>query len=179
MKKVLNFAQFFLISFFLLFISYSNVFSAELQGKIIKVSDGDTIWVRLENGNRVKVRIWGIDTPEKFPSRKLYKSARYCHVTPEEEVHLGKLASEKAKQILDHLKVKLITHGRGYYGRLLAEIILPDGTNYGILMIKEGFACVYWKNHNPVYLRALKKAKKERRGLWSIDYNLMKCLCGR
>jgi len=177
-KKTIGF-KILLYFFLLLFFSCTNAFSTELKGKVARISDGDTFWVRLENGNRVKVRVWGIDTPEKFKSKKLYREAYRCGVSPERMKRLGKLASQKAKEILDHSKVVLRGKGRGYYGRFLAEVFLPDGTNYGLEMIEEGYACVYWKNHNPVYLRALEKAKKERKGLWNIDYELMECLCGR
>ena len=179
MQRIINFTKAFLILFFILLVSYANGVSTELQGKITKISDGDTFWVRLENGNRIKVRVWGIDTPEKFKSKKLYREANRCGVSVEEMKRLGKLASEKAKEILDHSKVVLKGKGRGYYGRYLAELFLPDGTNYGLEMIKEGYACVYWRNHNPVYLKALEKAKEERKGLWSIDYELMRCFCER
>ncbi|CAD7775187.1 hypothetical protein DMNBHIDG_01077 [Candidatus Methanoperedenaceae archaeon GB37] len=40
------------------------------QATILKVSDGDTVWV-LMDGRRVKLRLLGIDTPEKFKSKKL------------------------------------------------------------------------------------------------------------
>ncbi len=33
-----------------------------LKGRVVKVSDGDTVWVMLENGNRVKIRVWGLLT---------------------------------------------------------------------------------------------------------------------
>ncbi len=77
-------------------------FAAGLKGKVVKVSDGDTIWVRLDNGNRVKVRVWGIDTPEKFRSKKLFREARRCGVEPAAIVHLGKLAPRQAEELLDH-----------------------------------------------------------------------------
>ena len=43
------------------------IFSPELwawSGKVVGVSDGDTITV-LHNGKGVKIRLYGVDTPEK------------------------------------------------------------------------------------------------------------------
>jgi len=177
-KKTIGF-KILLYFFLLLFFSCTNAFSTELKGKVARISDGDTFWVRLENGNKIKVRVWGIDTPEKFESKKLFREANRCGVSVEEMKRLGKLASEKAKELLDHSKVVLKEKGRGYYGRFLAEAFLPDGTNYGLEIIEEGYACVYRKNYNPDYLTALGKAKKERKGLWNIEYELMRCLCGK
>ncbi len=147
------------------------------KAKVIKVSDGDTVWIWTKDGRKFKVRIWGIDTPEKFESRKLFRDASRCGVTPDEIKHLGRLASRKAKELLDRSWVRLKTRGRGYYGRVLGIIYLPDGTNFGLEMIKEGYACVYRKNYEPEYHEALWKAQKEHKGLWSLNYKLMECLC--
>jgi len=159
-----------------LFLFTGLTYGKILRGKIVRVSDGDTVWIRLNNGNRVKVRIYGIDTPEKFRSGKLFRESERCEVAPERMIKLGKLASKRGKEILDHSKVTIITHGRGYYGRLLGTIIV-NGMDYGLEMIREGYSCVYWRSAPPKYIRAMRQAEKERRGLWSIDYSLMKCLC--
>jgi len=63
------------------FFSYTNAFFTELKGKVTKISDGDTFWVRLENGKRVKIRVWGIDTSEKFESKKFFREVRRCGVS--------------------------------------------------------------------------------------------------
>ena len=36
---------------------------SDITGKVVKVSDGDTIWV-LDTKKKVKVRLLGIDAPE-------------------------------------------------------------------------------------------------------------------
>ena len=36
----------------------------QYSGKIIKVYDGETFWVKLENGDIDSVKMWGIDAPE-------------------------------------------------------------------------------------------------------------------
>ena len=148
-----------------------------LKGRVQKVSDGDTVWVQLENGNRVKIRVWGIDTPEKFRSKKLNREARRCAVPTRDVVELGRLATKRARELLDHRVVLIETHGRGYYGRLLGRLILADGKDFGLEMIRSGYACAYDRSAPIEYLRAEEEAKGERRGLWGKDYSLMECLC--
>jgi len=153
-------------------------FSVE-KAKIIRVSDGDTIVVEnLHSYQKEKVRIWGIDTPEKFESKKLYREVKKCHTTPERIKYLGILASKHAHLYLyEGEEVKLEKIGKGYYGRIIGKIYLPDGKDYGFLMVKDGYACVYWRNTSPQYKKAMEEAKEEKRGLWKVDYELMKCLC--
>ena len=76
----------------------------------------------------------------------------------------------------------------GENGRVLGIIFLPDGTNVNERMAGDGFACVYryhggkspelpmeeWIRLNEL----MKRAKRERRGLWGEAYKVMECLCG-
>jgi len=168
-----------------LFKSFS--WAGSFSGKIVKVSDGDTIWVKVERSNRkIKIRILGIDTPEKFSSKKLSREAIACCVSEKRIVRLGKLSSKHAMEILDHSWVHVKTFGHGRYGRTLGFIFVHH-ENFSYRMVEDGFACVYrTKNgkskelpyHDWVELLSLeRKAKQERRGLWSVDYELMDCLC--
>lgn len=158
------------------------------QAGVLKVSDGDTIWVRM-NGKEVKLRLLGIDTPEKFESKKLYREAAECGVSAGYMKSLGKLAilHAKKKYPYEGEQVKVIIYGYGYYGRALVIVILPDGTNYNEQMVADGYACVYkyrdrkskelpwgeWRKLNEL----LEQAKKEKRGLWEKDCEVMECLC--
>ena len=147
--------------------------------KVIRISDGDTIWVEnLKTHERIKIRILGIDTPEKFFTEKLFREARWCGVSPERMHYLGKLASKHAHFYLkDGERVKVIPKGYGYYGRLLGKVELPNGKDYGLLMLKDGYACVYWKSASEKYIEAMKEAEKEHKGLWGSYPFLMRCLC--
>ena len=51
---------------FLLFFSIpSLVLATTLEGKVIKVADGDTITIMDDSGNKHRIRLGGIDAPEK------------------------------------------------------------------------------------------------------------------
>jgi hypothetical protein len=41
-------------------------FATELSGKVVGVSDGDTFTLLLPNNSTVRIRLHGIDTPEKY-----------------------------------------------------------------------------------------------------------------
>ena len=47
----------------LLLILIPSICLSDITGKVLKVSDGDTIWV-LDTKEKVKVRLLGIDAPE-------------------------------------------------------------------------------------------------------------------
>ena len=97
---------------------------------ITKITDGDTVWVRT-GSRRIKLRLLGIDTPEEYYSKKMLKDVRICGTTYNQMKQLGLAATKHAKTMLHRGKnVSIETFGRGYYGRTLAYVILPDGSNY-------------------------------------------------
>lgn len=89
----------------------------------------------------------------------------------------GKTCHEKGPGAPGHRMVLIETHGRGYYGRLLGRLVLTNGKDFGLEMIRSGYACAYDRSAPGKYLQAEEEAKAERRGLWRKDYSLMECLC--
>lgn len=185
-----------LISIFLSIFMSTVSFSATYQAVILKVSDGDTVWVKIYralpegmmHGRRVKLRLLGIDTPEEYPSRKMDKDIEMCHTTFKQMRKLGLLATKHAKTMLyKGERVTVVTKGRGYYGRTLVFIILPDGTNYNEKEVADGYACVYkWHGRKSRELseeefekleRLMERAQEEGKGLWGEYRGIMECLC--
>ena len=105
--------------------------------KVLAVVDGDTIKIDTKAGP-LTVRIIGIDTPETVHPFK--------PVEP-----LGPEATARARELLIDKTVRIQydpdpAHDRwGKYGRLLAYIELPDGRDFGLIMIREGLAKAYPK----------------------------------
>ncbi len=141
--------------------------------KVVKVYDGDTFKCRLENGEEVKVRLIGIDTPESRRNRKAYRDAERSGKSVEEIVRLGKMASEFTKRLIPpgtvvYLETDVQLHDR--YGRLLAYVYLPDGRMLNEVLVEEGYATVYTFPPNVKYAERFvelqRKAMRERRGLW-------------
>jgi len=128
---------------------------------VVKVVDGDTFDVNID-GQTKRIRVIGINTPEVVDPRKKVE----C---------FGKEASEKAKSILLGKKVNLErdpTQGdTDKYGRLLRYVFLEDGTDFGLLMIKQGYAYEYTHNfpykYQNEYKKAQKQAEESKIGLWA------------
>ena len=55
--------------------------------KVIKITDGDTIWVMAENGTKYKIRLLGVDTPEIYHENIM---GVHLHVNPYRESGLCK-----------------------------------------------------------------------------------------
>ena len=134
--------------------------------KIVKVVDGDTVDVE-KNGQKMRLRLIGLDTPEIVDLRKPVQ----C---------FAKEASDKARQILTGQTVRLEmdpTQGElDKYGRTLAYIFVPaNSTIEGILfneyMIAEGFGHEYTYRLPYKYMEEFKAAEKSARenkkGLWA------------
>lgn len=98
---------------------------------VADVVDGDT-WVS-DTGE--KIREIGIDTPETWTA--FGEVGWSCEA---ERAH-GEIANARARELLEGQRVHLETEGSlDRYGRLLGNTILPDGRDYGDVMIAEGLA---------------------------------------
>ena len=80
---------------------------AEFAGKVVGVSDGDTMTVLCDR-TQVRIRLYGIDCPET-----------------------GQDFGFRAKQFTAELAfgqvVKVVPRDRDRYGRIVADVVLPDG----------------------------------------------------
>lgn len=128
------------------------------------VEDGDTFEIEIL-GKTERVRMIGIDTPETIDRRKPVQ----C---------FGPEASERTKRLLTGATVTLTsdtaTGDRDIYGRLLRYVTLADGSDYGELSLREGFAREYdFRGQRyakrTTYRAAQIEAKTTHRGLWSAD----------
>lgn len=108
-----------------------------VPAKVLNVIDGDTIKVEMDLGwgvfKRDSVRVLGINSPEL--------RVKIDALWPEIEWP-GLKALEAAKQFLDigEQSVTIVSKQLDKYGRTLGDVILPDGTSLGILMMQAGWA---------------------------------------
>ena len=134
-----------------------------VSGRVVRVSDGDTVVVLEENAagqkSEVKVRLDGIDAPEKSQP-----FGEYCR---------KKLADRVAGK---SVQVKVRKEDR--YGRSLGRIQIQNEsvglTDASLLQLEAGCAWFYRhysKEHTPEDRRAFEKAESRARsskvGLWS------------
>jgi micrococcal nuclease len=135
---------------------------------VVRITDGDTVRVRMPDGTIEKVRFIGVDTPEKYGKAQPY----------------GREASAYTKKRLDGRKVwlQIGTEPRDRYERLLAYIWLAPPRNlsdaelraklFNAQLVIEGYAMQLTYPPNVEYVDALtrfvREARAANRGLWAI-----------
>lgn len=144
---------------------------------VTHVTDGDTLHVTM-NGKDEKVRILYIDTPEKYGGAKLEKDAKKAGISADKEQELGKLSSGYASKFFQKGdKVNVTSDKKDQYGRLLGAVS-KNGVDYSTQIIKDGYSCIYKKASYPKELdNVLLSAKESKKGLWSVDFEVMSKLC--
>ena len=136
---------------------------------VSKVIDGDTF--KMSNGE--KVRLLGIDTPEKFDSEKLERQTGQSGRDKETSKKLGEASSEYVRKLVEGKKVILV-RDPGYddkdkYGRSLRYIYLEDGTFVNAKILEDGYANIdYSKQISKMdeFKRLERDARENNRGLW-------------
>lgn len=126
-------------------------------GMVERVYDGDTLLVNA--GVKLKVRVLGIDTPEK--------DGPYTKAEP-----FGAEATARMKSLAEGRVVTLDyageeTHDK--YGRSLAYVILPGGESAGELLLAEGLAEVFRMARHPLkarYGELQARARAACLGMW-------------
>lgn len=123
-----------------------------LSCRVIGVSDGDTLTCLLKSNKSMKIRLAGIDAPEK--------AQPFGH---------------KSRQLLANLlykrNVTLRIQGYDRYHRILATVYDEQNRNINLIMLQQGMAWVYQGyKKNSDYLYAQQQAQQKKLGLWSEPY---------
>jgi len=121
----------------------------EFTGKVVGVSDGDTIKV-LRAGKQVRVRLSGIDCPEKRQA-------------------FGKRAKRFTSDLVFAKTVTVKVTDIDRYKRIVGEVILKDGTNLNHALVRAGLAWWYqrYAPGDRELERLEKSARENKRGLWA------------
>lgn len=133
-----------------------------LRGKVIALADGDTLTV-LENGTKHRIRLTGIDAPER---RQAY----------------SKRSTEHLASFVFNREVEVHGAKRDRYGRILGKVMATDPGCVGsrcpkidvnLRQIEGGFAWwyrQYAKEQAPsdraAYEAAEQRSREAKRGLW-------------
>jgi endonuclease YncB( thermonuclease family) len=117
--------------------------SHALVGEVIRVSDGDTLWVRPADARPVKVRLQGIDAPE------------HCQAG-------GPEAREALAARVLHRQVEIDIRARDVYGRAVAVLWL-EGEDISGWMVRQGHAWSYRRQ----YATEQAQARRLGRGLFA------------
>ena len=136
-----------IILYLLLFITLS--LNAQVRGKVIRVSDGDTVVLLDSADNKIKIRLYGIDAPEsKQP--------------------FGKESTEYLTKKILNKTVSVETKGIDIYKRTLGVIYLKD-KNVNAMMVRNGYAWNYKYSKDKYYIKLQQQAKAKKKGLWQDE----------
>jgi len=152
--------------------------SAAVAGEkavVKRISDGDTIIVNI-NGAKVKVRLIGIDTPEKSGNSKATRTSKRSGKDVESIISNGKQAAAFLKSILhkgDTVVIEYDIDRLDKYGRTLAYVYLSDGRMLNDVIISSGYASPLTippnVKYKDLFLKSYQKARKDKIGLWSKE----------
>lgn len=119
----------------------------EITGKVVGVTDGDTITV-LVNKESIKVRLEGIDAPESGQS-------------------FGTKSNQALSEMVFGKKVTIKKTGEDRYGRTLGVVVVGD-VDANAKMIQDGWAWHFKKYNDEDRLAKLEvEAREAKRGLWA------------
>ena len=133
----------------------------EKSFRVVHVVDGDTLDVDEPDGGKpaTRIRLWGVDTPEtKAPHKPIQ--------------HFGLEASAFTTRACEGKTVRLqLVRGktRGKYHRLLAYVLLSDGTMLNSELIRQGYGYADPRFAHPHMTRfqdLQAKARQAHLGLW-------------
>ncbi|HEV7333729.1 MAG TPA: thermonuclease family protein [Flavisolibacter sp.] len=117
------------------------------DGKVVAISDGDTFRLLTDEKQTVRVRLHGIDAPEK-----------------------GQDYSTQAREVLSELvfgkEVRLEQKDKDRYGRIVA-VVYSNGVNVNEELLRRGMVWHYKEyDKTPAWTQLEQKARKNKAGLW-------------
>lgn len=130
-----------------------SVFADTLTGRVIRVADGDTVTVLDYWKTRHKIRLQGIDAPERGQP-------------------YGKASGKHLSGLVAGRHVVVEYEKRDRYGRVVGKVLL-SGVDVNLGQIKAGLAWHYKKyemeqsaEDRGLYAAAENEAREAKRGLW-------------
>ncbi len=121
--------------------------------KVIKVTDGDTIHVLDQNSERHKIRLQGIDAPEKSQA-------------------FGRKSTQNLSSMVAGQDVEVQYDKLDRYGRVIGKVLL-EGHDINLAQVLRGYAWHYKqyqreqsKTDQFLYSTAETQARSQRIGLW-------------
>lgn len=136
-----------LLPFILLFAACNE---APDSSRVVRVADGDTITILHSDNTQEKIRLYGIDCPER--------SQAY-----------GKKARKYTSSLVFGKQVTIRSMDRDRYGRNVAWVYVGE-TNLNAELVRAGYAWHYRKHSNNQLLQKLEdEARIARAGLWQDE----------
>ena len=125
-----------------------------IYGRVVGLTDGDTLKVLVAGQELLRVRIAFCDAPE-------------------ERQAFGTRAIQAMSELAFGKEIELRKHAIDRYGRTVAQVFV-DGKDVSLEMLRQDFAWVYDRyiteastEVQETYRKAQEEAKAEQRGLWN------------
>lgn len=147
-------AHFTRILLLIAFLIFSNTSIADtLYGRVVGISDGDTVTVLDASNTQWKIRLMGIDAPEK-------------------KQPFGNKSKDNLASLVFNKQVTVEYYKQDKYGRTLGKVLI-DSKDANLQQVKAGLAWHYKKyqkeqtvEDNRAYAYAEEQARTEKQGLW-------------
>lgn len=140
-------------SLFALSLTFAAACAETITGRVVGVTDGDTITVLDANKVQHKIRLAGIDAPEKKQS-------------------FGQLSKESLSELTYDKTVTVETAKLDKYGRQVGKVLI-NGQDVNLMQVERGMAWWYRffqleqsPNDRQLYEATEDAAKASKRGLW-------------
>lgn len=132
----------------LLFFVHVLLHAQAFTGKVVKIADGDTFTVLLDNKQQKRIRLHGVDCPEKAQD-------------------FGNVAKEYISNLIAGKSVTILPTKKDRYGRMVA-IVKIDTTNINESLLRAGLAWHYKQYDNTPHWAELEhEARNHHRKIWS------------
>ena len=121
----------------------------QVTGNVVGVSDGDTFTLLTKENKAIKVRLYGIDCPEKNQP-------------------FGQRAKQFTSDRIFSKTVRVIIKDTDRYSRVIAMVYEPSGKCINEELLKAGLAWHYkqYDKHNLSWTNLEIQAKANKAGLW-------------
>ncbi len=144
-----------LLSLFLVRVDLTDFWPVTYQAQVLKIIDGDTVLIQVGR-HPFKLRLSRVDAPEK--------DQPFLNSHEKAGLYSWKCAQ---KVIQEESHYELHFEKKDIYGRLLGDL-----NHVSLKLVERGcmglypYAIFSSRQEKSLYLRALQKARQERRGVW-------------
>lgn len=136
-------------------LAWSPAQASELRGRVVAIADGDTVTVLDDGQAQHKIRLAGIDAPERGQP-------------------FGDASKKSLSALAFNQAVTVVWQKRDRYGRLVGVVrVQPSGTDVNLAQVAAGMAWHYsayageqTASDRDLYGSAEVRARETRRGLW-------------
>ncbi|WP_199228103.1 thermonuclease family protein [Haliea alexandrii] len=124
----------------------------DLSGKVVRIADGDTLILLDATNTQHKIRLHGIDTPER---RQPY----------------GNAAREALEALVAGQHIGVVVQDTDRYGRTVGTVY-RNGMNVNLRLVEKGWAWWYerYARNDRELAQAQREARAARRGLWQDSH---------